>query len=226
MSEAIKKVHEGKKISAEDIKELVDSYNITQVIVSDSNNDEKVNLYTNRCELFDNKIVFYQSGSFGGTNSIVFKQNDMSNVTWKEGEASDFLILKSALPENKKLCIVFMNQYDDDEVEGWHEIDLDNMKTFMDEALDGKNGYQLATANMSDCFSMSLNFYSCKAFIDDLDEEEPKLRINDSLELFVFDDGCNEFQVKETDTIRCFRIQPYGQPFTTVKLVYVKMPSK
>ena len=228
MSKALKKVHEGQKISAEDIKELVDFYNLTQVIVSNSNNDDEANLYTNRCLLYDGKIEFYQSGTFDSTNSIVFNQKDMSNATWNEDEESDPLILKFNLPEEKTLCLLFMNQRSEDDMTDWHETDLDNMMQFMDEALDGKNGYHLSVVNVSDCFALNINFYSSKAFIDTL-EDQPKLRVNaqgNTFELYVFDDICNEFQSKENDTMRCFRIHPYGQPFTTVKLLYIKMSSK
>jgi hypothetical protein len=229
MNEVVKRVKtSAKKINAEDIKSLVEAYNITQVVVTDAEGDDVVKLYANRCELFEDKIEFYQSGTLDGTNGIAIRYEDMTNATLKEDEEEgNYLILQFDLPDDQKLCLTFFNEWSADDLEGWHEVDLDNMMTFMDEALHGTNGYYLVSVNVSDSFALNMNIYGGNAFIDECDEDNLKLRVNadgTNYALTVFDDSCNEFQSKTTGDMRCFRIFPYGQPFTTVKLVYCKKP--
>ena len=229
MNEVVERVKtSAKKINAEDIKSLVEAYNITQVMVMDAEGDDVVKLYANRCELFEDKIEFYQSGTLDGTNGITIRYEDMTNATLKEDEEEgNYLILQFDLPDDQKLCLKFFDEWSDDDIEGWHEIDLDNMKQFMEDALHGTNGYSLTAVNISDGFALNLSIYGGRAFIEDLDEKHPKLRVNfdgNSLELLVFEDDCNDFQTKEADTMKAIRIFPYGQPFTTVKLLYCKKP--
>lgn len=135
MNEVVKRVKtSAKKINAEDIKSLVEAYNITQVVVTDAEGDDVVKLYANRCELFEDKIEFYQSGTLDGTNGIAIRYEDMTNATLKEDEEEgNYLILQFDLPDDQKLCLTFFNEWSADDLEGWHEVDLDNMMTFMDE---------------------------------------------------------------------------------------------
>lgn len=229
MNEVVERVKtSAKKINAEDIKSLVEAYNITQVVVMDAEGDDVVKLYANRCELFEDKIWFYQSGTIDGTNGITIRYGDMTNAILKgDKEDGKHLILQLDLPDGQKLFMTFFYKWSADDLEGWHEIDLDNMRQFMEDALHGTNGYSLTAMNISDGFALNLSIYGGRAFIEDLDKEYPKLRVNfdgNSLELLVFEDDRNDFQTKEADTMKAIRIHPYGQPFTTVKLLYCKKP--
>lgn len=227
MNEVIERVKSGAKISVTDIKELVDSYDITQVVVTNEKGSEVVTLSVNRCEIYLEAIELYQAGAFYGTNNIYFAQDDINYCGWQDDEYSDHLTLNFYLSHDDMLCLTFMGERPAEDIEGWHEIDLDNMRQFMEDALHGTNGYSLTAVNISDGFALNISIYGGRAFIEDLDEKHPKLRVNfdgNSLELLVFEDDCNDFQTKEADTMKAIRIHPYGQPFTTVKLLYCKKP--
>lgn len=230
MNKTVEEIKDGQKVTMEEAFELVNAFNLTSLSVHESENT-KMKMQVNHFESY--RDVFEFSQEYTDENLYTVKQSDILSMDARYEEEFDLLVIKCQMTDNREMNIVIYYVSEDFKVsdldDDYYEIDLESMKDFLENTL-GENEYHCASVSIEDKFSMSLKMtYPERTYINTLDDSDWKLHVSDNvnvLEVSVMDDDCNAFYRKDTDSSVEIVVKPYGQPFTEVRMLFLKRDRK
>lgn len=234
MSKIIEAIKMGNKVTTEELFEVVNLYKCTQLdllIGIETVMSMQVNEFTKYGNLYE-----FSQKCTANTNSYTLDKEDvlLSRVDWDEKE--DALFIECELKNNMELKMIIQLSNDYKGTEDYHETDICNIKDFLEDVLHERNEYYCVLARVKNVFGLDLKMNSpIRAYVNALDEYECdwRLHINNNqseLEvllsnaesLFFEIDSINRFYWKETDCSIEILVEPYGQSFTEIKLLFFK----
>lgn len=229
MNKTVEAIKGGQRVAMEEVFELVNVFNLTSLSVHDSKN-MALKMQVNHFEAYGEVFEFSQEHT--EENLYTVKQADILSMDARYEEEFDFVVVKCQMSDNREMNLVIYYVSEDFKVFGlddYHEIDLESMKDFLENTL-GENEYHCVSVSIEDKFSMSLKMtYPERTYINTLDDSDWKLHVSDNvnvLEVSVMDDDCNAFYRKDTDSSVEIVVKPYGQPFTEVRMLFLKRDRK
>ena len=227
MNSTVKKIIEQQEVSALEIFELINSYNITSLYYKEDNNTFRLQI--NHFETYNDVFEFSQRNI--DENSLSVKKSDIGSVKARYEEDADFIIINCQMVENKKLDFVIYyvsNDFSISENDGYYEIEVYDLHEFLEDALHSKEEITCFAVKIYDKYGLFLRMICpTRVFINTLDEDDWKLHISDNSTEFnisVIDDYCsNTFYRKDTDSSIEIVVKPYGQPFMEVRMLFQKV---
>lgn len=229
MNKTIEAVKNGQKATAKEFFELVNNFYITHIGLTSETGKTIMSMQANQYEFRYDEHVFSQScTTFDGVMYAV-KAADILDVTAKYYQKSDCFRATCKLKDGKKLSMTIFHVTDSqNELKDYEEMDVEELKDFLEDALHKKNGYYCVSAHITDMFGFDMTINNpARTFVDTLDQSDWKLHISDDfsvLEVPVSDDLVNEFYVKDNEEtcVKTIVVKPFGQPFMEISMLFYK----
>ena len=229
MNKTIEAVKNGQKVTAKEIFELINGFCITQISLTSETGKAIMSMQANQYEFRYDEHVFSQScTTFDGVMYAV-KAEDILDVTAKHNKKSDFLHATCKLKDGKKLSMTILHATDSqNKLKDYDEMDVEELRDFLEDTLHKKNGYYCVSAHITDMFGFDMTINNpVRTFVDTLDQSDWKLHISDDfsvLEVPVTDDLVNEFYVKDNEEtgVKSIVVKPFGQPFMEISMLFFK----
>lgn len=222
--EAIKN---GQEVATEELFELVNAYNFTDLVVQDENNYAIVKNSVNHFEECRGMYEFSQTHSDDGV--YIAKKSDIVSVESDYREDMDTLFIKCQMGGAKKLFLVISyasTNFKVTESDEYYETDLEGVQDFLENTLGNSAEYRCMLVRFTDKNGMNIKISAPeRTYIDAEDSSDWKLHISDLstvIEVPVTDDDCNAFYRKEDRNMVMILIKPYGQPFAEIRMVFAK----
>lgn len=225
MNNTVEAIKNGQKVTMEEVFELVNVYNMTNLSLHDSSN-AILKMQVNHFESYGETLEFSQWHT--EENMCTMKKSNIISTEARYDDETDSVFVTCQVPNDKKMSLTVFCVSKDFSVsglEGYHEMDLESLHEFLESTLGDDAEYGCSLVHVTDKFSMDLKIYPDHTYIDTLDDSDWKLHVDDggdTLEISVMDDDCNAFYRKEGDLSVEIVINPYGQPFTEVRMLFFK----
>ena len=112
------------------------------------------------------------------------------------------------------------------ETKDYDEMDVYELKEFLDDAIHEKNEYYCVVVRITDVFGFDLKMHNpARTYINTLDDSDWKLHISDDFTEFevpVTDDSVNEIYVKNDSGSINIVVKPFNQPFMEISMLFFK----
>lgn len=220
-------IRNGQEVATEELFNLINAYNFTDLVVQDENNHTIVKIPVNHYEEYRGMYEFSQTYSDSGV--YVAKESDIVSVESDYREDMDTLFIKCPMDDGKRLSLVIYHASANlkaTESDEYCEIDLENLQNFLENTLGDGAEYHCGLVRFTDRNGMSVKINAPeRTYINTLDDSHWKLHISDLstvLEVPVTDDDCNAFYRKEDGDTVIILIKPYEQPFVEIVMLFSK----
>lgn len=227
MNTTFEAIKNGQEVATEELFNLVNAYNFTDLAVQDENNHAIVKISVNHFEEYRGMYEFSQTYSDNGV--YVAKKSDIVSVESDYREDMDTLFIKCKMDDDKKLSLVIYHastNFKPMESDERYETDLEDLQNFLENTLRDDAEYHCGLVRFTDMNGMSIKITSPeRTYISTLDDSNWKLHISDLLTVFevpVMDDVCNAFYRKEDGNTVTILIKPYEQPFAEISMVFCR----
>lgn len=229
MNKTVEAILRGQKVEAEKLFEVINAYNFTDLSVNDASGTI-LKMQVNHFEEYGDMFEFSQKHA--EDNMYIVKKSDILSIDAQYEDELDSVVIMCQLPDNRRLNLVIFYISKDFSVSGlgeYYEIDLESLHEFLENTLGEKAEYSCTLVRVADKFSVFLKMICPeRTYINTLDDDNWKLHVSDAtnmLEISVMDDICNAFYRKDDGSITEIIVQPYGQPFMEVKMMFTKQSS-
>lgn len=205
--------------------EIVNYYNITQLILRSHAGRTIFAIPINQCEETADTYEFSQSCT--GYNAAMYslKKSDLVSVSAEYCEAANSLIMKCELNSGVELCLFVVNEsFMGKQLSDFREMDIYNLHDFMEEVINNENEFCCVSVRVTDIYGLDIKLNPKRVYVNTLDDDW-KLHISDdfnSFEVPVTDDSINEFYIKDNETAKEIIVKPYGQSFMEISLLFFK----
>lgn len=220
-------IRNGQEVATEELFNLVNAYNFTDLVVQDENNHAIVKIPVNHYEEYRGMYEFSQTYSDSGV--YVAKKSDIVSVESDYREDMDTVFIKCQMDGDKKLFLVIYHastNFKPMESDERYETDLEDLQNFLENTLGDDAEYHCGLATFTDKNGMSIKITSPeRTYINTLDDSNWKLHISDLSMVFevpVMDDCCNAFYRKEDGNTVEILVKPYEQPFAEIRMVFCR----
>ena len=184
------------------------------------NDLDKINFY-----LINMLDAFFTDNSASNTSN--FDDSEKYNMLSDHG--SFYIAITCKLKDDLELFLMIINTSGSlVETKDYNEMDVYELKGFLDDVIHEKNGYYCILTRITDVFGFDLKINNpVRTYINTLDEEDWKLHIGDDFTQFeipVTDDSVNEIYVKDDGESgsKNIVIKPYNQPFMEISMLFFK----
>lgn len=225
MKNVVEAVKNGQSVTIEELFPLVNKVMYTQVTVISKENETILGFMANRCEQYNGRYEFFQSGTFPSTSMYKVKTRSITSMKCEYDEILDSIIARCMLANGNTLVLDFWRVSEPSALQDCEELELIELKEFLDDTLANRTGYSCMCVTVTDnMHGMNLKMYTNRVYINTLDEYEWKLHISDNsstFEISVVHDTANEFYVRYNGSSQTIIIKPYGQPFTQIEMLFI-----
>lgn len=224
-SKILKAVKNGNKATMEELFGLVNVAEITKLMIRKPEENTLMAMQINKYEEMSENYIFSQSCVGYDDCFYTLKKDDIVSVATQYYEDIDTFYITSKLKTGMEMLLLFVNAAKvEKQLSDFREIDLYELKEFLEETVCRKNEYYCISARITDIFGFDVKMYPRSVYINNL-EEEWKLHISsdsDSVDIPVVDDSVNEFYIKEMNGSRKIIVKPFNQPFMEISMLFFR----
>lgn len=229
MNKIVKAVKDGQKIETKDLFNVVNDFCLTRLRLSTPDKEIIMSMQVDRCKEKEDEYEFSQSCTMFNDVAYFLKKDNIYTVTSEYNEIADILYITCELKSGLELLVMLINISGSEvSTKDYDEMDVYELKEFLEDVIHQKNDYYCALTRITDCFGFDLKMNnSFRTYINTLDEDDWKLHIGDDFTQFevpITDDSVNEIYVKydkESETKHII-VKPYNQPFMEIGMLFFK----
>lgn len=231
MNKIVEAVVKGQEVDKKELFNSVNDFELTRLRVSSEDGQTIMSMQVNSCKEYKDEYELSQSCTM--FNDVVYnlKKDSIEAIESEYNDEVDTLYITCKLKNGQSLTLMVINT---DEVltKDYDEMDVYQLKDFLEAVIHEKNEYYCACARISDLFGFDLKMRNTfRTYINTLDEDDWKLHISDDfteLEIPVTDDSINEFYVKDNKELGAKEIivKPFNQPYMEITMLFLKKHSK
>lgn len=224
MKNVVEAVKNGQSVTIEELFSLANKVMCTQVTVISEENETILGLMANRCEQYNGRYEFFQSGTFPSTSMYKVKSSSITSMKCEYSEEADSIFARCILSDGNTLVLQFWYVSESPALHDCAELELIELKEFLDDTLANRTGYSCMCVTVTDMYGMNLKMYTNRVYINTSNDDEWKLHISDNSSTFeipVVEDAVNEFYVKYDGSSQTIIVKPYGQPFTQIEMLFI-----
>ena len=231
MNKIVEAVVKGQEVDKKELFNSVNDFELTRLRVSTEDGQTIMSMQVNSCKEYKDAYEFSQSCTM--FNDVVYnlKKDSIEAIESEYNAEVDTLYITCKLKNGQSLTLMVINT---DEVltKDYDEMDVYQLKYFLEAVIHEKNEYYCACARISDLFGFDIKMRNTfRTYINTLDEDDWKLHISDDfteLEISVTDDSINEFYVKDNKESGAKEIivKPFNQPYMEITMLFLKKHSK
>lgn len=231
MNKIVETVAKGQEVDKKELFNSVNDFELTRLRVSTEDGQTIMSMQFNSCKEYKDAYEFSQSCTM--FNDVVYnlKKDSIEAVESEYNAEVDTLYITCKLKNGQSLTLMVINT---DEVltKDYDEMDVYQLKDFLEAVIHEKNEYCCACARITDLFGFDLKMRNAfRTYINTLDEDDWKLHISDDFTQFevpVTDDSINEFYVKDNKELGAKEIivKPFNQPYMEITMLFLKKYNK
>lgn len=229
LNEIINAVKNGQKVEATDLLNVVNDFCLTRLRLRIPDGKVIMSMQVNTCKEYSDEYVFSQSCTMFDDVVYYLKKDNIETVEGEYNSKVDTLYITCKLKDNLELLLMIINTSGSlVETKDYNEMDVYELKGFLDDVIHEKNGYYCILTRITDVFGFDLKINNpVRTYINTLDEEDWKLHIGEDFTQFeipVTDDSVNEIYVKDNEESgsKNIVIKPYNQPFMEISMLFFK----
>ncbi len=228
MNKIVKAVKEGQEIETKDLFNVINDFCLTRLRVS-QDGDDVVSMQVNKYEEHADEYEFLQSCTMFRDMAYHLKKDNIDSVTSEYNAKVDTLYVTCNLKNGMSLLLMIINTINSEiETKDYREMDVYELKDFLEDVINKKNGYYCMVTRITDVFGFDLKMYnSVRTYINTLDEDDWELHISDDFTEFevpITDDSINEIYVKDNEQSesKSIVVKPFNQPFMEIDMLFLK----
>ena len=228
MNKIVKAVKEGQEIETKNLFNVVNDFYLTRLRVS-KDGESVVSMQVNVCEEHAEEYEFLQSCTMFDDVAYRLRKADIDSVTSEYNAKVDTLYVTCELKNGLTVLLMIINiTGSENDVKDYREMDVYELKDFLEDVINKKNGYYCMVTRITDVFGFDLKMHnSVRTYINTLDEDDRKLHISDDFTKFevpITDDSINEIYVKDNEQSesKSIVIKPFNQPFMEIDMLFLK----
>lgn len=226
MSETFEAVKRGANITDERLFEAVNDFDLTTLSLRTADKRTIMSMQINKCEITEKGYEFSQSCT--GFNDVLYelKAEDIVSIRAEYSEEANAFYVVCKLKNDMELWLVVVNVSNmESQLSDFREMDMYELKDFLEDVLHEKNEYYCVSTRITDVFGFDAKLNPKRVYINTLDEDDWKLHISDDFNTFevpVVDDSVNEFYIRGKEISKEIIVKPYGQPFMEISMLFFK----
>lgn len=233
MNKIVEAVVKGQEVDKKELFNSVNDFELTRLRVSTEDGQTIMSMQVNSCKEHKNEYEFSQSCTM--FNDVVYnlKKDSIETVESEYNAEVDTLYITCKLKNGLELLLMIINISGSQvETKDYDEMDVYQLKNFLEAVIHEKNEYYCACARITDLFGFDLKMRNTfHTYINTLDEDDWKLHISDDFTQFevpITDDSINEFYVKDNKESGAKEIivKPFNQPYMEITMLFLKKHSK
>ena len=217
----------GSNPTAQELFELINTYEVTMLSVLDKNNRTILELDVN---YFDSYNTAFEFGQLNTDIKCIIDQSEILSTESRWIEEEDMIHIKCCLPDDKKLNLVIFrvsNGQKHTESGDYYESSLYELNELLQKTSGDKPEYSCSVVKVKNKFGFNMRMvYPKETFITmEDDDTNGKLNIENDvnfLKIAVMDDACNRFYQKDNDESVEIVIKPYCEPFMEIRMFFEK----
>lgn len=205
MNKTVESIKTGKKVTREELFEVVNAYVLTTLSLKTSDHDSILSIQVNQFEKLHGDYKFSQQCHSYNDAMYMLKADDLVSVDGEYNSKADVFYVTCKLKSNMELLLTIINVSGSEtaiESDGFYETDVYTIQDFLDDMIHEKNNYYCILAKITDEFGFEMKMGNpIRTYINTLDGLA--LHISDDMNTFevpVFDDSINLIYMKETDS--------------------------
>lgn len=227
MNKIVKGVKTEQKIETSELFNAVNDFYLTRLRLRNEDGKNIMSMQVNVCEEHTDEYEFSQSCTMFDDVAYHLKKDDIDSVTSEYNAKVDTLYVTCNLKNGMSLLLMIINTVDSEiETKDYDEMDVYELKEFLDDAIHEKNEYYCVVTRITDVFGFDLKMHNpARTYINTLDDSNWKLHISDDFTEFevpVTDDSVNEIYVKNDSGSRNIIVKPFNQPFVEISMLFFK----
>ena len=227
MNKIVKGVKTEQKIETSELINAVNDFCLTRLRLRNEDGKNIMSMQVNVCEEHADEYEFLQSCTMFDDVAYHLKKDDIDFVTSEYNAKVDTLYITCNLKNGMSLLLMIINTVDSEiETKDYDEMDVYELKEFLDDAIHEKNEYYCVVARITDVFGFDLKMHNpARTYINTLDDSDWKLHISDDFTEFevpVTDDSINEIYVKDDSGSRNIIVKPFNQSFMEISMLFFK----
>ena len=227
MNEIVKAVKSGQKMEVNELFNVINACELTRLRVSTEDGKVIASMQINKYKEHSNEYEFSQTCTMFDDVVYYLRKDDIEAVNSEYNSKVDTLYITCKLKNSLKLLLMIINT-SEVPTRGYDEMDVYQLKEFLEDVIHEKNGYYCICARITDLFGFDLKMHNAfRTYVNTLDEDDWKLHIGDDFTQFevpVTDDSINEIYVKDNEKSgsKNIIIKPYNQPFMEIDMLFLK----
>ena len=227
MNKIVKGVKTEQKIETSELFNAVNDFCLTRLRLRNEDGKNIMSMQVNVCEEHADEYEFLQSCTMFDDVAYYLKRDGIDFVTSEYNAKVDTLYITCNLKNGMSLLLMIINTVDSEiETKDYDEMDVYELKEFLDDAIHEKNEYYCVVARITDVFGFDLKMHNpARTYINTLDDSDWKLHISDDFTEFevpVTDDSINEIYVKDDSGSRNIIVKPFNQSFMEISMLFFK----
>lgn len=227
MNKIVKNVKAGQKIETSELFNIVNDFSLTRLRLRNEDGKNIMSMQVNMCEEHADEYEFLQSCTMFDDVAYHLKKDDIDSVTSEYNAKVDTLYITCNLKNGMSLLLMIINTIGSEiETKDYDEMDVYELKEFLDDAIHEKNEYYCVVARITDVFGFDLKMHNpARTYINTLDDSDWKLHISDDFTEFevpVTDDSVNEIYVKNDSGSKNIIVKPFNQSFVEISMLFFK----
>lgn len=179
MNKIVEAVVKGQEVDKKELFNSVNDFELTRLRVSTEDGQTIMSMQVNSCKEYKDAYEFSQSCTM--FNDVVYnlKKDSIEAIESEYNAEVDTLYITFKLKNGQSLTLMVINT---DEVltKDYDEMDVYQLKDFLEAVIHEKNEYYCACARISDLFGFDIKMRNTfRTYINTLDEDDWKLHISD-----------------------------------------------